>query len=102
VNTGEVFERVFDGGFGVIIWWHLSEVLYFVEGFGWFLCGLLNLDIVLLFIVLLVVDVIRVIKEVLDLKWFSLDIKFSLRLVSMQLAITFHKRQPIILLINRQ
>ncbi len=55
MDTGEVFERVFDGGFGVMIWWHLSEVLCFVEGFGWFLCGLLNLDVVLLLVVLFVV-----------------------------------------------
>lgn len=41
-------------------------------------------------------------KEVLDLKWFSFDIKFGLGLVGMQLGITFHERQPIILLINRQ
>jgi hypothetical protein len=102
VNTGEVFERVFDGGFGVMIWRHLSEILHFVEGFGWFLCGLLNLNIVLLFVLLPVVYMIRVMKEVLDLQWFSLDIKFSLRLIRMQLAITIHKRQPIILLINRQ
>lgn len=51
MNTGKVFERVFDGGFGVMIWWHLFEVLGFVEGFGWFLCGLLNLDVVELFVV---------------------------------------------------
>ena len=51
MNTGEVFERVFDGGLGAMIWWHLFEVLGFVEGFGWFLCGLLNLDVVELFVV---------------------------------------------------